>query len=184
MDNNSQKGVSKAEVLLKYFYDYNDKQEKIDIKKLAIFFGFIVKEELLLDNIQAKVTISDLKSIIVNKKLEEEYKRYAIAYELAYYFLYCKGGKQKFKHINKLYDDTQVNDLAISLLVRSEEFNNYYEMLKEQYDEKEAIQFLKQYFEIPIEVVISSLKKIKLQSSKTETHISYQKTLQDTKKLL
>ena len=168
MDNNSQNCRANGEVLLKYFYDYNERQENLDIVKLAGFFGFVVREESLSDKIKAKTIISDIKNIIVNKKLEEEYKRYAIAYELAYYFLYYKGGKKLFKHINTLYEDTKVKDLAISLLVRNDEFNDYYFSLKEQYPEEEIILCLKQHFNIPIEVVINNLERSTFQKVKTK----------------
>lgn len=172
MDNNSQNCNARGEVLLKYFYDYNERQEKLDIVKLAGFFGFVVREESLLDEINAKMIISDSKSIIVNQKLEEEYKRYAIAYELSYYFLYYRGGKNIFKHINELYEDMKVKELAISLLVRDEEFNNYYATLKEQYNEEEVIWYLKQRFDIPIEIVINNIEKVNSPKIKTHTYQS------------
>lgn len=160
MDNNSQNCNARGEVLLKYFYDYNERQEKLDIVKLAGFFGFVVREESLLDEINAKMIISDSKSIIVNQKLEEEYKRYAIAYELSYYFLYYKGGKKLFKHINELYEDTKVKELAISLLVRDEEFIKSYDSLKEENNESQIINVLKEQFCVPKELVRDMLHEI------------------------
>ena len=160
MDNNSQNCNARGEVLLKYFYDYNERQEKLDILKLAGFFGFVVREESLLDEINAKMIISDSKSIIVNQKLEEEYKRYAIAYELSYYFLYYKGGKSLFKHSNELYEDTKVLNLATSLLVRDEDFNKCYDSLKEENSYNQLIGILKEYFCVPEEVIVMKISKL------------------------
>lgn len=168
MDNNSQKNGVNGEVLLKYFYDYNEKKEKLDIVKLASFFGFIVREEDLPNEVCAKITISNSKNIIVNQVLEEAEKRYAIAYELSYYFLYYKGGKSSFKHINELYEDMKVKQLAISLLVRNEEFNKYYDLLKEEIDDSQVIETLKEKFCIPKELIYEKIQKI---DSKQTRHV-------------
>lgn len=160
MNNNLQESSARGEVLLKYFYDYNEKQEKLDIVKLANFFGFIVKEGNLLYNIQSKMIISDSKNIIVNEKLNEEYKRYAIAYELSYYFLYYKGGKNLFKHSNELYEDIKVRKLATSLLIMDEDFNKYYDLLKEENSDNQIIGILKEYFCVPEEVVVMKISKM------------------------
>lgn len=168
MDNNSQNCSARGEVLLKYFYDYNEKQEKLDIVKLAGFFGFVVREDDSLDCIHAKMIISGSKNIIVNKKLQEEYKRYAITYELSYYFLYYRGGKNIFKHINELYEDMKVKELAISLLIRDEEFNKYYNLLKEEIDHSQVIETLKEQFCIPKELICEKIQKI---DSKQARHV-------------
>lgn len=159
MDNNLQNYSARGDVLLKYFYDYNEKQEKLDIVKLANFFGFVVKEVDLSNEINARMIILETKCIIVNKRLKEEYKRYAIAYELSYYFLYYKGGKNLFKHSNELYEDINVQNLATSLLVRDEDFNRYYASLKEEADNGKIIEFLKDQFCIPEELIYEKMKK-------------------------
>lgn len=166
MDNNSQNCNARGEVLLKYFYDYNERQEKLDIVKLAGFFGFVVKEDDSLDCIHAKMIISGSKNIIVNKKLEEEYKRYAIAYELSYYFLYYRGGKNIFKHINELYEDMKVKELAVSLLVRDKDFIRSYDLLKQENNESQIIDILKEQFCIPKELVRTILPEIIISEKK------------------
>lgn len=157
-----------GEVLLNCFYANNDKKDKVDIEELAAFFGFrVVGSDELDENIDARMRVfvidNHSRTIVVNNFLSLEMRRYAIAYELAYYFLNYRGERTAFKHtgIDTISDraDT-VGRLAISLIIDEYNFQNFYDSLGSDLSKKEKLAILKERFEVPSDVIADKVNEI------------------------
>lgn len=160
-------GISNK-VLNMYHNTYNE-EEKIDIIKLAKMFGFKVYEDKNLPHlVLATLEISkNKKRIAVNSAYKNEYKKYYIALELAYYLLQNKNNTTFSDILCEYSLDSLTAKLANEILIPYESFIKLYDEIRlEVRFHSIAIAKLSKVYNLPENVIDKRIQEVLIKKSK------------------
>lgn len=157
----------RAESILNAYNFNNGSANYVDMVRLARFFGFsITKTDKMKASEDGYISVSaeGEKRIAVNDSRNLEAKRFIIAQELSYYFLFYNDDDKHFthhKHITKT--STNENDadyMASCLLMPKKNFKKTYDNLKEKYNEEKIITELQKIYHTPISSIKNRIKEL------------------------
>jgi len=165
----------RVNLILENYFKCCEVGNSLDIVKLANFLGFdvIEQEDFGKKRINAVgLRTYDNKIIYVNKSLTEGIKRYYIAYEIAYYFVYL-GEETYFEHVN--YNsikevDKEVEDFALSLLRGYDDFIKMYPSLSRKFTKNEIMGIMKNRF---YSEETKFVHKVKTKEKKKDNDVKY-----------
>lgn len=157
----------RAESILNAYNFNNASVGCIDVVRFARFFGFsILQRKDLKSSEDGYVTVSNEgdKEITINNTRNLESKRFIIAQELSYYFLFYNDSNNSFTHHRHTKKtSTQESDadyLASCLLMPKKNFKKTYDNLKEKYNEEKIITELQKIYHTPANSIKNRIKEL------------------------